>query len=96
LGYLRKLKRKQQQKDKKTFSKTLRKITTRMTMLGDQCASCDRPFDKQDPEQISTWSVYQNESGVSAVCPKCKEEIEKLKSEMAERETRFRGSRCLS
>ncbi len=55
-------------------------------MLGDECASCKRPFDKRDPEQLSTWSVYQNDSGVAAVCPVCKEEIERLKQELIENE----------
>ena len=41
--------------------------------LGDSCETCEKPFDKKDKEQVSTWSVVvkEEEGVVRLYCPEC-------------------------
>ena len=42
--------------------------------LGDSCETCEKPFDKKDKEQVSTWSVVvkEEEGVVRLYCPECR------------------------
>ena len=41
--------------------------------LGDSCETCEKPFDKKDKEQVSTWNVVvkEEEGVVRLYCPEC-------------------------
>ncbi len=41
--------------------------------LGDNCLTCDKPFDKKDKEMVMSWSVVvrEQEGVVRLYCPDC-------------------------
>ena len=86
MGLNRKLRRKQQNQEKKLMKKAVKKMSERMSMIGDSCSNCGIPLDKSNLQQLETWKVYQNHTGVHVVCPTCQIEIEELKKQIIEAE----------
>jgi uncharacterized protein with PIN domain len=41
--------------------------------LGDECMTCNTPFDKKNKEQVMSWSVVvrEQEDKVNLYCPEC-------------------------
>ena len=41
--------------------------------IGDSCETCEKPFDKKDKKQVSTWNVVVKEEQdiVRLYCPEC-------------------------
>ena len=41
--------------------------------LGEQCSTCEKPFDKKSKEQVTTWNVVvrEKEKIVRLYCPEC-------------------------
>ncbi len=39
--------------------------------LPEQCSACSEPFDKQDRDMISSWSVVVKQETVRLFCPEC-------------------------
>ena len=66
---LRNIKRKKGKKIKKDIEEKM----FMFNKLGDSCEACDKPFDKKDKEQVSTWSVVvkEEEGVVRLYCPEC-------------------------
>mgnify|MGYP003660932782 FL=1 len=60
--------------------------------LGDNCLTCDKPFDKKDKEMVMSWSVVvrEQEGVVRLYCPECwskaVEIMEDFKQRLEERE----------
>ena len=60
--------------------------------LGDNCLTCDKPFDKTNKEMVMSWSVVvrEQEGGVRLYCPECwmkaVEIMEDFKQRLEERE----------
>ena len=84
MGIARKFKRKVYNKEKKALKKVAKQVSSRISMLGDQCSNCQEKLDKTDLSQLESWSVYQNHTGIHVVCPRCQLEIEELKKQMIE------------
>jgi len=65
----RKIKRNKKKKAKK-------ELATKVALfgkLGDKCMTCSEPFDKEDKEQVMSWSVVvrEQEKKVNLYCPAC-------------------------
>ena len=65
----RKIKRNKEKKAKK-------ELATKVALfgkLGDVCMTCDKPFDKNNKEQVMSWSVVvrEHEEKVNLYCPEC-------------------------
>jgi hypothetical protein len=60
--------------------------------LGDNCLTCDKPFDKTNKEMVMSWSVVvkEQEGVVRLYCPECWaraiEIMEDFKQRLEERE----------
>ena len=66
---LRNIKRKKGKKIKKDIEEKM----FMFNKLGDSCETCEKPFDKKDKEQVSTWNVVvkEEEGVVRLYCPEC-------------------------
>ena len=55
--------------------------------ISDKCLTCEKPFDKQDREQVMTWNVVvrEQEEKVNLYCPSCWQKATGLIKEMEER-----------
>ena len=65
----RKLKRNKEKKAKK-------ELATKVALfgkLGDTCMTCDKPFNKKDKKQVTSWSVVvrEKEGKANLYCPEC-------------------------
>ena len=49
-------------------------------MLEDECAACDKPFDKSSKEHATTWNVVvrEKEKLVRLYCPECWDKANKI------------------
>jgi len=68
-NHLRKLKRKKEKKIKKDIQEKM----FMFNKIGDSCETCEKPFDKKDKKQVSTWNVVVKEEQdiVRLYCPEC-------------------------
>ena len=68
-SHLRKLKRKKEKKIKKDIQEKM----FMFNKIGDSCETCEKPFDKKDKKQVSTWNVVVKEEQdiVRLYCPEC-------------------------
>lgn len=57
----------------KRAKKELKKKMTMFSMIGDECAMCEKPFDKKSKEHAMTWNVVvrEKEDVVRIYCPDC-------------------------
>ncbi len=67
--------------------KAKKKMAEQMSMfdaLGDECAACQKPFDKKSKEHASTWNVVvkEKEKIVRLYCPECWDTANKLIEEI--------------
>ncbi len=72
-SFSRQVKRNKLKKAKKASKKD---IATKMSLfgrLGNECMVCFKPFDKQNREQVLSWSVVvkEKEDQVNLYCPEC-------------------------
>jgi len=82
----RKLRRGIENKRKKNIKKSLKTVSKRLNSLGGQCVNCKDSFDRLNPEHLSLWKVYVNDSQPSLICPVCQTEVEAMKKEIKEAE----------
>jgi|TARA_R110000824_G_scaffold92167_1_gene223793 hypothetical protein len=80
----RKLERKQQKKDKKATEKKMQDQLMMFDKLEDNCAACDKPYDKKSKEHAATWNVVVKEQKklVILYCPECWDKANKLIEEI--------------
>ena len=81
------LKRKLERKNKKKVEKAEKKMTKQLMlfdMLGDECAACQEPYDKNSKEHAMTWKVIvrEKEKLVRLYCPACWEKANNLIEEI--------------
>ena len=67
--------------------KAKKKMVEQMSMfgsLGDECAACQKSFDKKSKEHVSTWNVVvkEKEKIVRLYCPECWDKANKLIEEI--------------
>ena len=83
----RKLKRNKEKKAKK-------ELATKVALfgkLGDTCMTCDKPFNKKDKKQVTSWSVVvrEKEGKANLYCPECwdkaKTVVEEFKKHLEEK-----------
>ena len=69
----RKLKRKNATKAKKNAEKELATKVALFGKLPDKCLACEADFDKNNKEQVASWSVVvrEKEETVRLYCPPC-------------------------
>lgn len=84
MNFSRKLKRNKSKERAKHARKALKTMNKRMNSLGDNCRACGKPFDKNDPEALSSWVVYVEDNDARLVCPTCKKRIDELVREQEE------------
>jgi Zn finger protein HypA/HybF involved in hydrogenase expression len=61
---------------RKKYKESKKAIQEKMALfgkLGDNCETCQKPFDKKDPVQVKSWSVVvkEEEGKVRLYCPEC-------------------------
>ena len=67
------LKRKIARDKAKRAKKELKKKMSMFETIGDECAMCQKPFDKKSKEHAMTWNVVvrEKEDVVRIYCPDC-------------------------
>ena len=83
---------------KNTWKKALKEVQKDITkkvglfnQMGDECLSCEMPFDKSDIEEVASWhvTVRRDPDVVNLYCPDCwkaaQETIEDFKKRVEER-----------
>jgi len=81
------LKRKLERKSNKKVEKAEKKMAKQLMMfdkLGDSCAACEEPYDKESKEHVTTWKVVvrEKEKIVRLYCPECWGKANKLIEEI--------------
>ncbi len=81
------LKRKMQRNALKTQKKAEKKMAKKLMMfdmLDDECAACQKPFDKSSKEHAMSWNVVvrEQEKLVRLYCPECWDKANKLIGEI--------------
>jgi len=79
----RKMARNQVKKNKKAEKQMAKKLMM-FDMLKDNCAACEKPFDKKSKEHAMTWKVIvrEKEKVVRLYCPECWEKANNLIKEI--------------
>ena len=82
----RKLSRNKANKAKKEAEKDLAAKVSLFGNIDDKCLTCEKPFDKQDREQVMTWNVVvrEQEEKVNLYCPECWERANEIISNLQE------------
>ena len=80
----RKMLRNKTKRFKKDFKKQLKRQLMMFDKLEDECAACEKPFDKKSKEHATTWKVIvrEDEEAVRLYCPECWDEANKLIEEI--------------
>ena len=78
------LKRKLARKKAKAAKKRMSQQLSMFDALEDECAACQKEFDKKSKEHVSTWNVVarEKEKIVRLYCPECWEKANKLIEEI--------------
>ena len=71
-------------KNHKSAEKAMAKKLMMFDMLDDDCAMCQKPFDKKSKEHAATWSVVvrEKEKLVRLYCPECWDKANKMIKEI--------------
>ena len=79
----RKLARNQVKKNKKAEKQMTKKLMM-FDKLEDECASCEKPYDKKSKEHAMTWNVVvrEKEDIVRLYCPECWDKANELIKEV--------------
>ena len=89
------LKRKLERKNKKKIEKAEKKMTKQLIMfdmLDDECAACQKPFDKTNKDMVKSWYVVVRDESkeVNLYCPPCwkhgNEMVKDIQEKVNERE----------
>ena len=93
----RKMKRNAQKAQKKAEKKMAKKLMM-FDMLDDECAACQKPFDKSSKEHAMTWNVIvrEQEKLVRLYCPDCWDKANKIIEEFNNDFRIHKESRCES
>lgn len=80
---------------RKAIEKDLKQKMMLFDKLPDHCLACEKEFDKEDIEQISTWTVVvrKEQNIVRLYCPDC---IKKAKTVVEDYERKRTENRNLS
>ncbi len=72
-SFSRQVKRNKLKKAKKAAKKDIAVKMSLFGRLGNECMVCFKPFDKQNREQVMSWSVVvkEQEDQVNLYCPEC-------------------------
>ena len=67
-------------KAQKKAEKKMAKKLMMFDMLDDECAACQKPFDKKSKEHATTWNVVvrEQEKLVRLYCPECWDKANKI------------------
>ena len=67
------IERKLQRNKEKQAKKDMKQKMGLFDKLGDECLTCQRPFDKKSKEQAKSWfvAVRKKENKVNLYCPEC-------------------------
>lgn len=78
--------RKIKRRKKKDAEKLMSKALGLFGKLPDRCSSCDKPYDKNCKEHVTTWSVTvrEKEGKVNLYCPTCWEGAKRFLRELSE------------
>ena len=80
----RKMHRAQAKKTEKDTEKQMKRQLMMFDKLEDNCAACDKPYDKKSKEHAATWNVVVKEQKklVILYCPECWDKANKLIEEI--------------
>ena len=79
---------------KQTSKNSMNRQATKVALfgkLGDTCMTCDKPFNKKDKKQVTSWSVVvrEKEGKANLYCPECwdkaKTVVEEFKKHLEEK-----------
>lgn len=84
MGSLKRKMARATQKKKVKAEKKMAKKLMMFDMLEDECAACQKPFDKKCKEHATTWNVVvrEKEKLVRLYCPECWDKANKLIEEI--------------
>lgn len=76
----RKMRRKNLNKARKQAEKEMKIKLGLFDKLPEKCLTCEKPFDKKDKEQVSTWSVVVSKEleSVRLYCPTCWQKAQEI------------------
>tara|TARA_Y100001963_G_C6564416_1_gene345896 strand:- start:16 stop:294 length:279 start_codon:yes stop_codon:yes gene_type:complete len=68
----------------KSLKNHFKKKINMFSSLGDECISCQKPFDKTSKEQVFSWYVVvrEDKNQVRLYCPTCWEMAEKATAQV--------------
>jgi len=80
----RKMARTQTKRINKDIKKQMKSQIMMFDKLGDECAACEKAFDKESKEHVSTWRIVvrEKEEVVRLYCPECWDKANKLIKEI--------------
>ena len=69
---------------KKDIEKQMKRQLMMFGKLEDECAACQKPFDKKSKEHAMTWKVIvrEDEEAVRLYCPECWDKANKIIKEI--------------
>jgi len=84
MGSLKRKMARNVQKKKAKAEKQMAKKLMMFDMLDDECAACQKPFDKKSKEHAKTWNVVvrEKEKIVRLYCPDCWDKAQNLIKEI--------------
>jgi len=80
----RKMLRNKTKRIKKDIEKQMKRQLMMFDKLEDECAACEKPYDKNSKEHVTTWNVVvrEKEEVVRLYCPECWDKANKLIKEI--------------
>ena len=90
-SFTRQVRRNKLKKAKKASKKDVATQLSLFGHIGNECLVCTKPFNKQDREQVMSWSVVvkEKENQVNLYCPECwkkaREIVDDFKKRVEER-----------
>ena len=84
----RKILRNKTKKIKKDVEKQMKRQLMMFDKLKDECASCEKPYDKKSKEHAMTWNVVvrEKEEKVNLYCPECWDKANKIIKDFNDRQ----------
>ena len=80
------LKRKISRKKAKRAKKDVKQKMGLFDKLGNECLTCQKEFDKESKEQVTSWyvAVRKEQNKVNLYCPECWSDAQKLIEQIRE------------
>ena len=80
------IERKMRRKKVKRAKKDVKQKMGLFDKLGDECLTCQKEFDKESKEQVTSWyvAIRKEQNKVNLYCPECWDKAQKLIEQIRE------------